>query len=255
MSLEPEKKSSLLAPLADRYELTEEGADRILSKIQTSYLQDAGTTSPASVAAQSGTGKLSLLLGSTCAALALVGVSIHLSSGGESRPVSAPSAVTSPMAVMPTSEPAREPEPVVAVPSVSVDSLPSVAEIPPSTRAPSKKPSPPIAVPDAPATAAHAETSDTLQQEARLITDARLALEHGDGDKALARLAEHARLFPNGWFAADRAAERIVVLCSLGRRAEAVEEATVFLQSRPKSPLTRRVEASCAGPSITKGGK
>ncbi len=255
MSLEPEKKPSVLAPLADQYELTEEGADRILSKIQTAYLQDAGATSPVSAAARSGTGKLSLLLGSTCAALALVGVSVHLSAGGEAPSVIAASAVASPMGVVPPSEAAREPEPVEAVPSVSVDSLPSVAEIPPSPRAPSKKPSAPIAGPDAPATAPAAASSDTLQQEARLITDARLALEHGDGDKALARLAEHARQFPNGWFAADRAAERIVVLCSLGRRAEAVEEATVFLQSRPKSPLTRRVETSCAGDSITKAAK
>jgi len=55
---------------------------------------------------------------------------------------------------------------------------------------------------------------------------------------------------------ADRAAERIIVLCSLGRRAEAVEQATVFLRSRPKSPLTRRVEASCAGEdAITKAAK
>ncbi|OJY17967.1 MAG: hypothetical protein BGO98_09860 [Myxococcales bacterium 68-20] len=255
MSLEPEKKPSLLAPLADQYELTKEGADRILSKIQTAYSQDAGTTSPVSATARSGTGKLSLLLGSTCAALALVGVSIHLSSGVEAPPVIAPSAVASPMAVVPPSEAAQETEPVVAVPSVSVDSLPSVAEIPPSTRAPSKKSSAAITAGDAPATAPAGASSDTLQQEARLITDARLALEHGDGDKALARLAEHARLFPNGWFAADRAAERIVVLCSLGRRAEAEKEATVFLQSRPKSPLTRRVEASCAGDSITKAAK
>ena len=259
MSLEPEKKPSLLAPLADQYELTEEGADRILSKIQTAYLQAAA--SPVSAAVPSGPGKLSLLLGSACAALAIVGVSIHLSSVAEPSPVVAPSGVTSPVALTPPNEPAREPEPVVAVPSVSVDSLPTIAEVPPSSRAPSKKPSAPVAAPDAPAapavtaSTARAASSDTLQQEARLLTDARLALEHGDGNKALARLAEHARLFPNGWFAADRAAERIVVLCSLGRRAEAVEEATVFLQSRAKSPLTRRVEASCAGESITKGGK
>ena len=250
MSLEPEKKPALLAPLADQYELTEEGADRILSKIQTAYLQEAAAASPVSAAAPSGPGKLSLLLGSACAALAIVGATMHLSSNAEPPPVIASSGVTSSVAVTPPSEPAREPESVVAVASVSVDSLPSVAEVPRSTGAPSKKSLAPIA-----ATAPPAASNDTLQKEARLITDARLALEHGDGEKALARLAEHARLFPNGWFAADRAAERIIVLCSLGRRAEAVEEATVFLQSRPKSPLTRRVEASCAGQSITKGGK
>ena len=44
----------------------------------------------------------------------------------------------------------------------------------------------------------------------------------------------------------ERIAERIVVLCTVGRRAEAAREAKSFLDGRPKSPLTRRVEASCA---------
>ncbi|MDF2692985.1 MAG: hypothetical protein K0S65_1368 [Labilithrix sp.] len=249
MSLEPKKKPSLLAPLADQYKLAEGGPDRILAKIQTAHLRDAGAASPASVA-----GKLSLLVGSACAALAIVGVTIQLSSPSDPSPVVAPSAVSAQPAVMPPNESAREPETVVAVPSVAVDSLPTVAEAPPSPRVPSKRPSAPAGVSDAPPTVAPAASGDTLQQEARLITDARQALELGDGDTALARLAEHARLFPNGWFAADRAAERIVVLCSLGRRAEAVKEAAVFLESRPKSPLTRRVEASCAGQVATKAG-
>jgi hypothetical protein len=262
MSLDPERKPSLLAPLADQYELTEAGADRILAKIQTAYLHDAGAASPASSAVRAGTSKLAWLVGSTCAALALVGVTIQLSVAGDPSPAVASSGGTSqPVVVQPT-EPAREPEPVVAVPSVTVDSLPTVAGGPPAppppasastaSRAPARRPSTTAGAADAPAPAAPSASGDTLQEEARLITDARQALEHGDGDKALARLAEHARRFPNGWFAADRAAERIVVLCSLGRRAEAVKEAAVFLESRPKSPLTRRVEASCAGPLATK---
>ncbi len=253
MSLEPEKKPSLLAPLADQYKLTEKGADHILAKIQSAYVQDAGNASPASAAARSSTGKSSLLLGSTCAALAIIGVTMQLSSTSEPSPV-APPAIRASSGTMQPNEPAREAEPVVAVPSVSVDSLPSVPEVLPSARTSSKMA--PVGARDVPTTAKSAPVDDTLDQEARLLTDARQALEHGDGAEAIARLDEHARRFPNGWFAADRAAERIIVLCSLGRRAEAVEQATVFLQSRPKSPLTRRVEASCAGEAaITKAGK
>lgn len=260
MSLEPEKKPSLLAPLADQYELTEDGADRILEKIQSAYLQDAGSASPASPASTAvrSTSKLSLLLGSTCAALALVGLNIQLSSSSSSEApsVSASSVISVPPVSTQLNPPVREAEPVVAVPSVSVDSLPSVPQVTPSTRISSKTPPAQIGPRDVPATSKPAPSVDTLDEETRLLTDARHALEHGDGDKALARLDEHARRFPNGWFAADRAAERIIVLCSLGRQAEAVEQATVFLQNRPKSPLTRRVEASCAGEAaITKAGK
>jgi hypothetical protein len=263
MSFKPQNEPSLLAPLADQYELTEEGADRILAKIQMAYLQDAGAASPASVAAPSSTTKLSLIVGSACAALAMVGVTVHLTSVSEPSPVVAPPG-SGAQPVVQSIEPAREPEVVVAVPSMSVESLPSVAAVPVAppastastvatvaSRASARKPTASAGAPDAVEPAA----ADTLKQEARLITDARLALEHGDGDKALARLDEHARLFPNGWFAADRAAERVVILCSLGRRSEAVQEAKLFLESRPKSPLTRRVEASCAGQALTKAGK
>ncbi len=63
----------------------------------------------------------------------------------------------------------------------------------------------------------------------------------------LALLDEHARTFPNGFLASDRAAEHIVVLCGLGRQDEAAREAKAFLAGRPEGPLTRRVTMSCAG--------
>lgn len=96
------------------------------------------------------------------------------------------------------------------------------------------------------ATTSGVASADTLGRETQLITSARAALKEKSPDKALAFLDEHARLFPNGWLANDRMAERIVVLCSVSRRSEAVREARAFLDGRPKSPLTRRVEESCA---------
>jgi RNA polymerase sigma-70 factor (ECF subfamily) len=90
-------------------------------------------------------------------------------------------------------------------------------------------------------------SSDTLAEEARLLAEARRAVRAGDVPRALTLLDEHARVFPNGWLVDDRAAERIVVLCHLGRQEEAVREATIFLSGRPESPLTHRVATSCAG--------
>ena len=72
-------------------------------------------------------------------------------------------------------------------------------------------------------------------------------MARGDAAQGLALLDEHAQTFPKGFLAGDRAAERIVVLCGLGRRDEAVREAKVFLAGRPEGPLTRRVTMSCGG--------
>jgi hypothetical protein len=254
MSIERRKEPSVLAPLADHYELTEAGADRILAKIQTAVAENAVAASRATTVARSGGGKLALLFGSSCAALAIVGATYFALGSSSSPAVGAPVRVSQPAPMQP-SEPTRDaPVDTIAVPSVSVDSLPSVVR-PPSSPAALPKKLPAAANPDVAAASSPGAPDDTLQRETRLITDARLALEHGNGDKALALLAEHSNRFPNGWFAGDRDAERIIVLCSLGRRAEAVQEATAFLEKRPKGPLTRRVESSCAGQSITKAGK
>ena len=111
------------------------------------------------------------------------------------------------------------------------------------------KPVNPPAATTAPAVVAVAPAADpdTLEREARILADARRARQADDAERALALLDQHAREFPTGWLASDRAAERIVVLCALGRRAEAVREAAIFLKGRPRGPLTRRVEMSCVG--------
>lgn len=252
MSFEHEKKTSLLAPIANQYKLTDEGADRIFENIQKAYLPQGGASPTTTGTASSGTTKLALIVGSACAVLAM-GLSMHVTSVSERTREIAPPVTASYAAGTQAPSTAQAPEPVSAVPSMSVDALPNVIVTPPATttssRATAKK------IPVATATATAPDDADTLEREARYLTDARVALQHGNGNQALAQLDEHARQFPKGWFAADRAAERIVVLCSLDRRDEAVKEAKVFLESRPKSPLTRRVEASCAGQALTKAGK
>ncbi len=45
----------------------------------------------------------------------------------------------------------------------------------------------------------------------------------------------------------ERAAERILALCALGRKDEARTEAQRFLSRFPRSPVAERVRTSCGG--------
>ncbi len=87
----------------------------------------------------------------------------------------------------------------------------------------------------------------TVAAEAELLRDADAALKGGDAGRALALLNEHSARFPKGILVEERDAERVVVLCALGRIDEARASAGSFLQSWPMSPLAGRVRASCGG--------
>jgi hypothetical protein len=279
MSTNPEKPS-LLASIADEYEPTDADAKRVLAKLQaalapTAIVQaapaqaaPAQATPPASAplrpspsqpTASTGVGsafregRTPLLLGLSAAAFVVLGSVVMATRETSNTPPpevvsAAPSALVAPSA--PVAPPApvepsevREPQNTAAIPAVSVDSLPSATPAKKTAAAPASAPETgsqsgkELAGPQA----------DTLEREAKILADARRARQSGEGERALALLDEHARLFPKGWLASDRAAERIVVLCDLGRHEQAVREATVFLAGRPKGPLTRRVELSCAG--------
>jgi len=243
VSIEPEKKASVLAPLADEYEPTEADAERVLAKIRAGLAAgtDARSPSSATTGAAIGVegGKKALVVGLSCLTIALAGMAVFETTRASSRdtapaPVSSSSVSASPPAVEPNG---TVEAPGTAIPAVSVDALPSAVAAKTVTSGEAK----------AAVTSARPIATDTLEKEARLLVDARRALAQGDGDRALALLDQHAREFPDGWLANDRTAERIVVLCGLGRRAEAVREGRAFLEGRPQSPLTRRVESSCAG--------
>jgi outer membrane protein assembly factor BamD (BamD/ComL family) len=85
----------------------------------------------------------------------------------------------------------------------------------------------------------------SVAEEARLLRDANAALQGGDAAGALALLDEHRRAYPKGTLSEESMAERVFALCRMGRAAEAHQEARRFLQSYPKSPLTKRVRDSC----------
>jgi hypothetical protein len=81
----------------------------------------------------------------------------------------------------------------------------------------------------------------------RLVGAAVDALHKGDPARALVLLDEHARSYANGVLAEERAGERVIALCDLGRVAEARSAATDFLRAHAHAPLAGRVRASCAG--------
>jgi RNA polymerase sigma-70 factor (ECF subfamily) len=72
------------------------------------------------------------------------------------------------------------------------------------------------------------------------------ALHAGDAARALALFDQHARTYPNGLLSEERAAERVLALCDLGRHAEARLGAGEFLRQYPRSPLAARLRESCA---------
>jgi len=89
------------------------------------------------------------------------------------------------------------------------------------------------------------EPPATLEAEAQLIQAATRALRAGDARAALAALDDHARAFPRGVLAEERAAQRVPALCALGDTRRANDEAAAFVHAYPHSPLAPRMRAAC----------
>jgi RNA polymerase sigma-70 factor, ECF subfamily len=249
VSSESEKRRSALLPLANIYEPTDADAARVLTKVRASLDSGVGFAHPAATAR---TGFVLKLAGLSCIALALLGGSFLKQNKGDrtSPPTEAPvGTLETARAVATNGEPMDEPRAAddspsrQVAPSVPVAALPNA---PTTATAVGAQPQAPGNTSRSAAAPADGAPADTLAEEARLLAQARHALRGGDNERGLALLDEHARTFPNGWFASDRAVERIVALCSLGRRDEARREAKAFLARHPNSPLTRRIGSSCA---------
>jgi hypothetical protein len=115
---------------------------------------------------------------------------------------------------------------------------------PPSTVSPPKAVEVPPPRPQRSATPAW---TSTLPAEADLLRSADESFRAGSPALALAALDEHAARFPSGALVQEREAERVVVLCALGRTQDARTAAGAFLRSWPRSPLAARVRSSCGG--------
>jgi RNA polymerase sigma-70 factor (ECF subfamily) len=91
--------------------------------------------------------------------------------------------------------------------------------------------------------------ASALDSETRLVRAGLAALHAGDPARALSLFDEHARTYPQGILADERAVERVVSLCELGRVPEARAAALLFLRDHGASPLSARVRASCGAAS------
>jgi hypothetical protein len=118
----------------------------------------------------------------------------------------------------------------------------------PPTRSSAGASTPPSPSADTDSTPAAPVGPSTLPAEAALLRRAGAALKAGDPGQALDLIGQHASSFPDGVLIEEREAERIVILCALGRISDARAAAAMFLRDRPRSPMAERVRASCGAP-------
>lgn len=100
--------------------------------------------------------------------------------------------------------------------------------------------------PDAPETAP-TEPGSTLAAERELVARAWRALALGETALALDATAEHARRFPAGLLAPERAAIDTIARCRRGD-ADGPRRATAFHRAHAGSPLAKRVDEACVAP-------
>lgn len=145
----------------------------------------------------------------------------------------APSTAPAPTAAQPTTAPALAPAPSAAASAASRRSTSSGG-------ASSSSSSPSQAGPDR----AQPELGSTLAAERELVARAWRALALGETTPALEAAAEHARRFPAGLLAPERAAIDTIARCRRGD-ADGPRRATAFHREHPGSPLAKRVDEAC----------
>jgi RNA polymerase sigma factor (sigma-70 family) len=125
-------------------------------------------------------------------------------------------------------QPVVQREPVAARPAVDA-AAPVVTESP--TPAPVVAPAPVVS---------KGSAEDRLAAEVAVIDLARAELGRGEVAAARARLAEHARRFPDGALADLRAATEVELLCREERTAEAEVRAAALVAEHPRSAVAQR---------------
>ena len=84
-----------------------------------------------------------------------------------------------------------------------------------------------------------------LLEETYLLRLAQQALHEGNTERARELLAEGDAKFPQGALVQDRAAARVLLLCSLGRSEHTRTAALSFLDHYPQSVHRQRIENAC----------
>jgi hypothetical protein len=148
----------------------------------------------------------------------------------------------------------EEPRPIV-VPA------PEIAPPPPALPvAPPEAPPPASPGADAPRakaksehatpSSATAQPSDTLPEEVRIISEAKVALRHNAYADALTKINEYATRYPKGVFLEEQLALRVMALCGLGRQKEATRALATLERNFPSSRHLDRARSTCAGPQM-----
>jgi hypothetical protein len=154
--------------------------------------------------------------------------------------------------------PAPEETPPVAVPTPEAP-----APVAPAPNVEPQPAAPALAPADAPRARAKSESgrassssasgqqaSDTLPEEVRIISEAKLALRRNAYADALSKINEYTARYPKGVFAEEELALRVVALCGLGRQKEATRALSTLERNFPGSRHLDRVRSSCAGPQM-----
>jgi len=154
-----------------------------------------------------------------------------------------------------TRPPATVSPPSAPTPGVDVDAPLLVAPPPaePSSPGAAIKPRrPSIPLESLPAADAPPDPASQLAAEVALISEARAWVTAGRDADALASFQRHARKFPRGALAEERAAWLAILQCRLGRAAGPAS-AAAFLDAHPSSPHVARVRKTCST-SVTDPG-
>lgn len=93
-----------------------------------------------------------------------------------------------------------------------------------------------------------AASGASLSDETRALARVQHALNEGDANRALELLARDAVRFESGSLGEERAAARVLALCTAGREAEARTAQRRFAADYPRSALAQRVLATCSEP-------
>jgi TolA-binding protein len=191
------------------------------------------------------------LVAATGAAVALIASwpSTKSLAPGEAIVIASPSAITSAatgsgrspeveVTPAPPQPLVREPEPGARAPVLEAPSAPS-HERPALVHVPRK-------AARATTEAARADiAASQLEQELKLLSEARDGLKSGNTTLATERVQEHERRYPAGILAMEARALGVDALCAAGRREAAREAAAAFLKRWPESPLAARVRSAC----------
>jgi hypothetical protein len=141
--------------------------------------------------------------------------------------------------------------PIEVVAATTILSVPSISPI--ATTSPAIEPTPSTELSSPSATTndvvvvsrAHASNrpSDSLSEEASILSRAEAELHRGRAEYALRLLNEHERKYPKGILAEERTAARIQALCSLGRNVEANSQ---LARLKPGSLHGARTQQACS---------